>query len=608
MKKILLSLIFVFAGQNAFSQNANPTRYIQFKPVDAEASLPTCSAPMIGQVRAANPTLGPDPAALFICDGAGTWTLVGPGFGIVIGEPVIGGTPNSTLYVDSLGNLADELMPAHGLFYANAAQVPAFLVGTASKVYYSDTTGDPTQSTNFWFDNSLVQTASYSGKLYIGATGTAPSSSSARFTIDSVLDGTSTDSSFGGFSGRFAMANTVTDGSTHTTGGALTLTGTSSSALTVPAAVIDYGLNVDKALSVSTSVGGATAQLIGVNSKVTTSGAGTSGTYELIGVKTDLLSSSSGTLSRAASLYVDYSTSVGTAGAITDFYDLYVDGKNVTGSLIVNNYGLYMLNDSGDENVGVPRKRNRVYGSTLFTRSVEGTSTAAVPAADSPSVNVANDIAWQLAANTDAGSLDNVDSDGKSAIRFTLATAITGFADGQDGKRLTILNAKGSGITIANLSGSSLAANQIVTGTGADITLASGASLDLHYDSTSSVWRVVGSVGSSGSVTADSLQLEIANQIGAVSYTVLSGTERYLRCDSTGGNVSYVLPAPSAGNDGTVVWIKRISGDVNNCEIDVTTNGTSLDGSAVNNTALLSSQYDAVAIISVNGVGWEIMP
>jgi hypothetical protein len=40
----------------------------------------------------------------------------------------------------------------------------------------------------------------------------------------------------------------------------------------------------------------------------------------------------------------------------------------------------------------------------------------------------------------------------------------------------------------------------------------------------------------------------------------------------------------------------------------VVTNATSIDGSAVNNTTLLSAQYDAVALISVDGVGWEVMP
>jgi hypothetical protein len=97
------------------------------------------------------------------------------------------------------------------------------------------------------------------------------------------------------------------------------------------------------------------------------------------------------------------------------------------------------------------------------------------------------------------GSSDDVSFANASLIRLTGASAqtITGIANGRDGYVLTLVNAASQAATIANNSGSSLAANRIITGTGASLTVPAGASLTLVYDSGSSLWRV-----SSGAVAA----------------------------------------------------------------------------------------------------------
>ena len=59
------------------------------------------------------------------------------------------------------------------------------------------------------------------------------------------------------------------------------------------------------------------------------------------------------------------------------------------------------------------------------------------------------------------------------------------------GRILTIINVGSNDIVLKNLSGSSSASNQIITGTGADITLTANKSSQLIYDFTSLKWRVI---------------------------------------------------------------------------------------------------------------------
>lgn len=63
---------------------------------------------------------------------------------------------------------------------------------------------------------------------------------------------------------------------------------------------------------------------------------------------------------------------------------------------------------------------------------------------------------------------------------------------------ITLSNATGASITLKNDNVAASAANRVLTGTGADITLDNNASLTLVYDSGSSRWRVVGGSGGGG--------------------------------------------------------------------------------------------------------------
>ena len=91
------------------------------------------------------------------------------------------------------------------------------------------------------------------------------------------------------------------------------------------------------------------------------------------------------------------------------------------------------------------------------------------------------------------GTSNNVNFGTGAVFRLTGASAqtITGITGGTDGRMITLVNAAGQTAIISNNSGSSLAANRITTGTGADISLYAGGSVSLVYDSVASLWRVI---------------------------------------------------------------------------------------------------------------------
>ncbi len=99
------------------------------------------------------------------------------------------------------------------------------------------------------------------------------------------------------------------------------------------------------------------------------------------------------------------------------------------------------------------------------------------------------------------GTTNDVNFGATSLVRLTGASAqtINGIAGGIDGERLTIINAAAQSATLSNQSTASVAANRILTGTGADLSVAADASVQLVYDSGSSRWRVVGGTGGGSS-------------------------------------------------------------------------------------------------------------
>jgi hypothetical protein len=68
---------------------------------------------------------------------------------------------------------------------------------------------------------------------------------------------------------------------------------------------------------------------------------------------------------------------------------------------------------------------------------------------------------------------------------------ITGFQGGKRGRWFLLINVGAQNIVLANQSVSSVAANRILTGTGASLTIAGDNAVQMYYDSTTARWRVI---------------------------------------------------------------------------------------------------------------------
>ncbi len=114
--------------------------------------------------------------------------------------------------------------------------------------------------------------------------------------------------------------------------------------------------------------------------------------------------------------------------------------------------------------------------------------------------------AFAIDQTTDSstGNIDTLTTTNISAVRLTgAAPVLRGIAGGANGKFLVVVNASGVSVAVKNADSNPTAANRILTGTSADLTLAVDASILLAYDSTSSRWRVVGGSGGGGTGSAD---------------------------------------------------------------------------------------------------------
>jgi len=71
------------------------------------------------------------------------------------------------------------------------------------------------------------------------------------------------------------------------------------------------------------------------------------------------------------------------------------------------------------------------------------------------------------------------------------ARTVTGVGRGRDGKRLVLVNVGSFGITISHQSVSSAAINRVITGTAADVVLATDDYMSLYYDHVTLRWREI---------------------------------------------------------------------------------------------------------------------
>ena len=121
-------------------------------------------------------------------------------------------------------------------------------------------------------------------------------------------------------------------------------------------------------------------------------------------------------------------------------------------------------------------------------------------------------------------------------------TSINNVASPTDGKLIVLINGTGATFTITNNSGGT-AANRIKTGTGADLTLADGASLIMIYDNAASRWQVVGGSGSGGSLTQGTRTTGISIS-AATQITPVAGSDSEVFVAGNGGAVIVTAGTP----------------------------------------------------------------
>lgn len=114
-------------------------------------------------------------------------------------------------------------------------------------------------------------------------------------------------------------------------------------------------------------------------------------------------------------------------------------------------------------------------------------------------------------------------------------------------------NVTGGSVTVSNESVSATAANRIITGNSADVTVTDGGSLWFVYDLTTARWRVVGGAGGSSGATMGTNTTLTAG--ASLSISLISTLQNYLVAgNSAAVSLSTTVPfGSSAPADGTLV-------------------------------------------------------
>lgn len=112
-------------------------------------------------------------------------------------------------------------------------------------------------------------------------------------------------------------------------------------------------------------------------------------------------------------------------------------------------------------------------------------------------LDVNGDQALQDANIATTGTITALSTAARSSIRLTGAGAVTlqGIAGGVDGKLLFLKNRTGNLLTIQDQNAGGAAADRIITGSGADLTVQDGQGLILQYDGTTQRWQIMAASG-----------------------------------------------------------------------------------------------------------------
>ncbi|MGZ3743538.1 MAG: hypothetical protein ACXVB1_00315 [Pseudobdellovibrionaceae bacterium] len=169
----------------------------------------------------------------------------------------------------------------------------------------------------------------------------------------------------------------------------------------------------------------------------------------------------------------------------------------------------------------------------------------------------------------------------KSVLKVTNAslTSVNMMSGPQNGAIVVLINGTGSTITIKNLNGGT-AANQIKTGTGADLNVASGAAIIMIYDSNGTKWQVVGGSGGSSNSITDFITLASS---GALTISAIAGLQSFRVQGNSGAITMSTTPfGTTPPPDGGIIYLIG-NHDTNTVEVPVNdaANGCLMDGNVV---------------------------
>jgi hypothetical protein len=269
----------------------------------------------------------------------------------------------------------------------------------------------------------------------------------------------------------------------------------------------------------------------------------------------------------------------------------------------------FTLKSGVDKNLGIYTETNGAGGSGDILIQTGGATTTsgnisitASPLAStqgyiqltSRTIYVTGNMAVEQSNNNVATGADaDVVSISRSSLRLTNAsltsvrTLCTNSGAGAvvGGSLLVLTNATGADITIIDQAAGGTAEYRILTGTGANLTLANTASLLLIYDGTTQRWRVIGGSGS-GSNTGT---VQEVTTVTNADYTATSSDEVII---VTTGNTDRTISLPALIDKKKYI-IKKVDSGTGQVIIDA--DGTDEIDDAVDYTIV--SQYEAATIV-----------
>jgi hypothetical protein len=156
-------------------------------------------------------------------------------------------------------------------------------------------------------------------------------------------------------------------------------------------------------------------------------------------------------------------------------------------------------------------------------------------------LTLANTKHLETQADTDStttGTAASLAAFNAGAIRLTNGSLVSlgNIPAGSNGQQLVIFNRTGVSVSILDSSAASgTAANRIITGTAAPLTLASDASISLQYDSTTARWQIIGGSGSGSSSSGINYITNYNAEIDTTGWATYADAAGTSPVDGTGG-------------------------------------------------------------------------